>query len=276
MPVVTICNHKGGSGKTTTAVHVAAAFGRAGRRVLAIDLDPQGFLTRTLGIEEPPPERSALMLVDAEGRLDGLPLTVAGGFDVIPSSPAMTRAQRSLNRPTDVFLLRETLERGYDYELVLIDTAAAVSVYTMNALVASTHAVVPVTPEYQPVLGAEQTVSTCALVRDRLNPALGAPRLVLTQVDARKRTHAGFSRYVRENYYGDVLDTVVRTSAVLAESPGDGRTVFDTDLSSRGARDYACLADELSRLFFDPPAVAGGDGADVLAIESAAIGSEAP
>jgi chromosome partitioning protein len=185
----------------------------------------------------------------------------------------MTRAQRSLNRPTDVFLLRETLEQGHDYELVLIDTAAAVSVYTMNALVASTEVLVPVTPEYQPVVGAEQTIATCGLVRDRLNPGLGDPRMVLTQVDARKRTHAGFGRYVRETYPAGLLSTVIRTSAVLAEARRDGRTVFDTDLSSRGARDYACLADELSAAYFPPTPEAGGDGASLGEIVPAA---EAP
>jgi chromosome partitioning protein len=110
------------------------------------------------------------------------------------------------------------------------------------------------------------------LVRDRLNPSLGPARLVLTQVDARKRTHAGFGRYVREHYAGRVLDTVIRTSAVLAESPGDGRTVFDTDLGSRGARDYACLADELAAAYFDQPTEpAGGDGVPRDHVETATM-----
>ena len=271
MPVVTVCNHKGGSGKTTTAVNVAAAFGKTGRRVLVVDLDPQGFLSRTLGIEEPTPARSALALIDPEGRLEGLPIAHASGFDVLPASQAMTRAQRSLNKPTDVFWLRESLAHGHDYDLVLIDTAAAVSVFTMNALVASDEVLVPVTPEYQPVVGAEQTWTTARLVRDRLNPALGEPQFLLTQVDARKRNHAGFSRYVRETFGDHVLRTVVRTSAVLAETGRDGRTVFDTDLSSRGARDYASVVDELAaRYFADAPAPAG-DGAHVDAAPPAMV-----
>ncbi len=261
MPVVTVCNHKGGSGKTTTTVNVAAAFGKAGRRVLAIDLDPQGFLTRSLGIDEPPAQRSALALIDPDGRLEGLPVVAASGFDVLPASQAMTRAQRSLNKPTDVFWLRESLARGHDYDLVLIDTAAAVSVFTMNALVASDEVLIPVTPEYQPVVGAEQTWTTAGVVRERLNPALGIPQLLLTQVDARKRNHAGFGRYVRETFGDRVLQTVVRTSAVLAETNRDGLTVFDTDLSSRGARDYAAAVDELAELYFAGGYAPAGDGA---------------
>lgn len=265
MPVATVCNHKGGSGKTTTAVMLAAAFGKTGRRVLVIDFDPQGFLSHTLGIAEPAPARSALALVDpgaGVGRVSDLPVHVTGGFDVLPASQSMTRAQRSLGKPTDVFLLREALARGHDYDLVVIDTAAAVSVFTLNALVASDEALIPVTPEYQPVVGAEQTWATCSLVRDRLNPSLAEPRFLLTQVDARKRNHAGFGRYVRDTYAHHVLGAVVRTSSVLAETARDGRTAFDTALASRGARDYALVADELRAAYFPAAPAPSGDGAE--------------
>ena len=182
------------------------------------------------------------------------------GFDVLPASQAMTRAQRSLTNPTDVFLLREALARGHDYDLVFVDTAAAVSVFTMNALVASDEALIPVTPEYQPVVGAEQTWSTCSLIRERLNPALATPRFLLTQVDARKRNHAGFARYMRDTHGDRIMQAVVRTSAALAETARDGRTIYDTDISSRGARDYALVADELGWTRPDERQPAAGDG----------------
>ncbi len=237
MPVVTVCNHKGGTGKTTTVIHLAAAAGLSGRRVLAVDLDPQGFLTRMLGVEEPPPAHSSLALLDPNGDLRALPTHALGGFALLPASGAMNKAQRALTRPTDVFWLKETLAAGHDYDLVLLDTAAALSAFTMNALAASDHVLIPVTPEYQPVVGAEQTWQTARLVREKLNPGLDIPLFLLTQVDARKRDHASYARYLQDLYGDRVMESLIRTSATLAETTHDGRTVFDHDVTSRGARD---------------------------------------
>ena len=250
MPVVTVCNHKGGTGKTTTVIHLAAAAGLAGRRVLVVDLDPQAFLTRMLGVEEPPPAASSLALLDPQGDLRALPTHAMSGFELLPASGAMNKAQRALTKPTDVFWLKETLAVGHGYDLLLLDTAAALSVFTMNALVASAHVLIPVTPEYQPVVGAEQTWQTARLVREKLNPALEVPLFLLTQVDARKRDHASYARYLLDTYGERVMRSVIRTSASLAETTHDGRTVFDHDVTSRGARDYANAADELGRHYF--------------------------
>ena len=248
--VLTICNHKGGTGKTTSSIHLAAAFGRQGRRVLVVDLDPQGFLTRMLGANEPAPEESALALVDPHGDFRSIPVQRMSGFDLVGSSMSLTRALRKLTKPTDVLWLRETVAAGHDYDLILFDTAAALSVFTMNALVASEHIVIPVTPEYQPVVGAEQTWRTAALVKSKLNPALKPPRLLLTQVDARLSRHAKYSAYLRGKYGTSVFETEIRTSSSLAVASRDGRTVFDARVATRGAEDYAAAARESSRTIF--------------------------
>ncbi|MEM6327912.1 MAG: AAA family ATPase [Bacteroidota bacterium] len=254
MATLTICNHKGGTGKTTSSVNLAAAFGLMGHRVLIIDLDPQGFLTRTLGVKEPSREASSLALLDPSGDLRGVSVTSLRHFDVLGASMAMTREQRRLTRPTDVFWLRETLLQGHDYDLVLVDTAAAVSVYTMNALVASDAVVIPVTPEYQPVVGAEQTWQTAALVRGKLNPGLQVPRFLLTQVDGRLSRHTRYADYLQTRYETHVLETPIRTSSALATASRSGETVFDveTRFLSRGALDYAHAAEEILRTFFPP------------------------
>jgi chromosome partitioning protein len=244
--VLTICNHKGGTGKTTTSIHLAAALGHAGWRVLVADFDPQGFLTRMLGVPEPAPEHSSLGLLDPEADLRTFPVRSVSGFDVIGSSMALTKALRALTKPTDVMWLRETIRAGHDYDLVLLDTAAALSVFTMNALVASDHVVVPVTPEYQPVVGAEQTWQTSGLVQSKLNPRLQTPRFLLTQVDARLSRHARYAEYLRQKYGEAVLETPIRTSSSLAVASRDGRTVFDARVTTRGAEDYAAAADELA------------------------------
>ena len=248
MFVLSVCNHKGGTGKTTTVIHVAAALGLSGRRTLVIDLDPQGFLTRTMGVEEPPPGSTVAALFDPSADLGSMPLESVSGFDLLPSSSTLTKRMRELNEPTDVLWVREALQRAdLSYDVVLFDTAAAVTVYSLNALVASRHVVIPVLPEYQAVVGAEQTFQTTQLVEDKLNPRLASRHFLPTQVDARKRIHRTYQQYLREKYQELVLDNVIRTSTALAESREGGTTVFDHDSSARGARDYANVTDELLR-----------------------------
>lgn len=248
MIVLTVCNHKGGTGKTTSAIHLAAALGLSGWRTLVIDLDPQGFLTRTMGVEEPPPEASVAALFDPSARLDTMSFHEVSGFDLLPSSSTLTKRMRELNKPTDVLWVREAMQKGVpDYDLILFDTAAAVTVFSLNALVASEHAVIPVLPEYQAVVGAEQTYQTIELVQDKLNPRLYSRTFLLTQVDARKRIHRTYQHYLREKYGDCVLENIIRTSTSLAESREGGTTVFDHEASARGARDYANATDELLR-----------------------------
>lgn len=273
MSVLTICNHKGGTGKTTSSIHLAAALGLQGRKVLVVDFDPQGFLTRMLGAPEPPPERSSLGLLDPEADLRTFPVHHASGFDLIGSTMSLTKALRSLNKPTDVMWLRETIRAGHDYDLVLLDTAAALSVFTMNTLVACDHVVIPVTPEYQPVVGAEQTWQTAALVQSKLNPRLQTPRFLLTQVDARLTRHARYAEYLRQKYGEAVLDTAIRTSSSLAVASRDGRTVFDARVTTRGAVDYEAAAREISAYLFSEggtraEAPASGSGPDAGNVET--------
>ncbi len=248
MIVATICNHKGGTGKTTSAMHVAAALGLSGRRTLVIDLDPQGFLTRMLGAEASSDAASSLALFSHDHGLDEAPFQKMRGFDLLPASNGLTKTMRRLNKPTDVLWAGEALrEVRLPYDVVLFDTAAAVTVYSLNALVASRHVVIPVTPEYQPVLGAEQTFQTARMVKSRLNPDLSAPLFLFTQVDARKRAHFQYRKYMREKYTEQVLESVIRTSASLSTSKRDGTTAFDNHPHARGAHDYANATDELLR-----------------------------
>lgn len=248
MIVLSVCNHKGGTGKTTSAIHVAAALGLSGWRTLVIDLDPQGFLTRTMDVEEPSPQASVAALFQPDVDLGSLTVQNVSGFDLLPSSGTLTKRMRELNKPTDVLWVREALQDAHlEYDLVLFDTAAAVTVYSLNALVASQHVLIPVLPEYQAVVGAEQTYQTTDLVRDKLNPRLQSRTFLFTQVDARKRIHRTYQQYLREKYEENVLENAIRTNTALAESREGGTTVFDHDANARGARDYANATDELLR-----------------------------
>ena len=254
MIVLALCNHKGGTGKTTSVIHFAAALGLSGYRVLAVDLDPQSFLTRTLGIAEPDEASSSLTLFQHDVALSDVGVVSLKGFDIIPASSALTKHMRRLNKPTDVLWVKEAIEQATAYDVILLDTAAAITVYSLNALVASHSVVIPVTPEYQPIMGAEQTFQTASMVRSRLNPDLALPHFLFTQVDARKRAHHMYRQYLRKRYSDHVMNTIIRTSAALANAYSDGTTVFENDPYSRGARDYANATDEVVRILkLDPP-----------------------
>ncbi len=252
MIVVSVTNHKGGTGKTTTAIHLSAALGLSGHRVLVVDLDPQGFLTRMLGCSEPEETASSLVLFDPNFDARTVAVQKMRSFDLLPSSSTLTKVMRRLNKPTDVFWIKEALERELDYDYVLFDTAAAVTVFSLNALVASRFVLIPVTPEHQPVIGAEQTYQTVKLVQSKLNPDLADPVFLCTQVDARKRTHQAYRKYLQKHYGPSVMDSIIRTNAALSVNYTDGSTTFDNDPSSRGARDYANATDELLRLLHGP------------------------
>jgi chromosome partitioning protein len=225
---------------------VAAALGLSGWRTLVIDLDPQGFLTRTMGGGEPAPEQSVVSFFDPDADPAQIDVRETSGFDLIPSSNTLTRRMRDLNKPTDVLWVREALQTlDLAYDLILFDTAAAVTVYSLNALVASQHVLIPVLPEYQSVVGGEQTYQTTQLVEDKLNPLLESRHFLFTQVDARKRMHTTYREYVREKYGTEVLENIIRTSTSLAKSQDGTTTIFDHDPNARGAVDYANATDEL-------------------------------
>ena len=249
MITLTVCNHKGGTGKTTTSINLSAALALGGYKVLVVDLDPQGFLTRMMGQPEPEVSASSLMLFEQELG-SKLPIIQLPTFDLIPSSLALSTAQRRLTKPTDVLWAKEYIQseiKGYD--VVVLDTAAAVTVYSLNALVASDLVVIPVLPEYQPVIGAEQTYQTVKMVQKKLNPGLSVCRFLFTMVDGRKRNHLAYRKYLREKYGDDVLNGIIRTCTTLSVSSRDGRTVYDSNPTARGAIDYANLADEVISYF---------------------------
>jgi len=252
MITITVCNHKGGTGKTTTSINLSAALALSGKKVLVIDLDPQGFLTRMMGLVEPPPEQSSMVLFDQEVT-SAPPIQRLTAFDMIPSSPALSSSLRKLTRPTDVLWAKEYIEKNVTgYDVLLIDTAAAVTVYSLNALVASDIVIIPVAPEYQPVVGAEQTYQTVKMIKKRLNPGLTESKFLFTMVDGRKRNHRAYREYMRDKYGPAVMNGIVRTCTTLSVSARNGTSVYDVNPIARGAIDYANIADEILRIV-DPP-----------------------
>lgn len=243
---ITVCNHKGGTGKTTSSIMIAAALGMSGRRVLVVDLDPQGFLTRMMGVAEPDPKASSCALFGEGQSFDKASLVNPGAFSLIPASTRLSTDMRRLTRSIDVLWAREFQEAHFqDFDYVLYDSAAALTVFTLNALTAAEHVLIPVLPEYQPVVGAEQTYQTAITVRKKLNPAMQDPIFLLTMVDGRKRNHLAYENYLRDRYGDSIMNSRIRTSASLSTTRHDGQTPFDFDPRGRGSQDYAAAVDEL-------------------------------
>ena len=252
MAVISVSNHKGGTGKTTTSVHIAAALKLLGYKIIVIDLDPQGYLTRLMDIDPSDIVHASVDLFKPDNSLSDLEVLHLPSFDLLPCVDGMNHHRRKLTSVTDMFWIKEMLQDQSVYDIVILDTAAAMSEYVLNALIAADTLVIPVTPEPQSVHGASQTWNTAKEVRKKWNPSLKMVMFLLTNVHGRKNAHRRYSQYMRKKYGKLVMDTVIRTCSSLADVCRGGHTIFETGLDSRGAKDYAAVVDELIRHALPP------------------------
>ncbi len=253
MRIISVSNHKGGTGKTTSSVHLAAALHLLGYKTLVVDLDPQGYLTRLMDVDPSGIVHSSIDLFKQDTQCADLEVLHLSSFDLLPSADGMNRHAQRLNNVTDMFWVKETLQGQVNYDIIILDTAAAVSVYALNALIAADMLIIPVTPELQSVHGASQTWATAKEVRKTRNPDLNMAMFLLTNVHGSRNAHRQYSRYMRKKYGELVMDTVIRTCSSLADVCRGGQTIFETHLDSRGAKDYAAAVDELIRHALPPP-----------------------
>jgi chromosome partitioning protein len=247
---VTACtNQKGGVGKTTTVVNLAASLALSGTSTLVIDLDPQGNATSGLGVDRRSLDRSVY-----DALIDGVPIgeltlgTAVEGLDLVPSAPALAGAEVELvNMPARERRLSACLA-GLDerYERVLIDCPPSLGLLTVNALTAADGVLIPIQTEYYALEGLSQLVNTIRLVREGLNPRLEIDGVLLTMYDGRTRLSAQVAAEVRRHLNGTVYDTVVPRSVRLSEAPSHGLPIALYDPTSRGARAYGDLAAEVS------------------------------
>ena len=245
---IAFVNQKGGVGKTTTAVSLAAALGRTGDRVLLIDLDAQANATSASGLRviEGPTIYDALML-DAEAR-DCVVRMEEEKFDLLPATrelsgaevelaPALAREQRLKN-------VCAPIVDGYDW--VFIDSPPSLGILTVNALTAATSVVVPVQCEYLPMEGLARLMDTLALVRGSLNPQLRTLGLVLTMFDRRTRLAREVAADVMTHFPRETFNTVIPRAVSVAEAPSHGQSIFQYSPGSRAATAYRRLAVELT------------------------------
>ncbi|HUG28896.1 MAG TPA: AAA family ATPase [Candidatus Limnocylindria bacterium] len=247
---VTACtNQKGGVGKTTTVINLAAYLALSGTRTLVIDLDPQGNATSGLGVDRRTVERSTYdALIDRAPINELVVETSMPGLDLVPSAPALSGAEVELVGMTarEHRLSASLAELDGRYERVLIDCPPSLGLLTLNALTAADGVLIPIQTEYYALEGLSQLVNTIRRVREGLNPRLEIDGVLLTMYDARTNLSAQVASEVRRHMNGTVYHTVVPRSVRLSEAPSHGLPIALYDPASRGADAYRELAGEVA------------------------------
>ena len=248
--VICVANQKGGVGKTTTCVNLAASLAATQRRVLLIDLDPQGNATMGCGID-----KNALEKTVCDVLLDELPVAEAlafppeGGFAVLPANHDLTAAEVELvQKPDREFRLRKALEQvlaNYDY--VLIDCPPSLNMLTVNALTAGDFVLIPMQCEYFALEGLSALVGTIDRIRATSNPKLEIHGILRTMFDPRNNLANEVSAQLSAHFGERVYNTVIPRNVRLAEAPSFGRPALIHDKYSRGALAYLALAGEVNR-----------------------------
>jgi chromosome partitioning protein len=247
MRTVGIANQKGGSGKTTTCVNLAAALGEKGRRVLVIDLDPQHSATSWLGQKNP--GKGLYEMFVGNGELTALVQeTGVPGVEVAPSSPWLVGVERILAGEVGAerLLSRQVGRLPKDrWDYLLIDCAPSLGMLTINALAAVRELLVPVEAHVMALAGLAQLLHTVEVVRERLNPDLRVSGILACRVDNRTRHAREVVEQLRERSGSLVYQTVIRENIRLAECPSFAQPITQYDAKSTGAADYRALAQEI-------------------------------
>ena len=248
--IFAVTNQKGGVGKTTTAVNLAASLAASGKKVLLIDLDPQGNATTGCGVDKAEINKSSYDVIMAEAKaIDAIVSPDDLSFDVMPTNVDLTAAEVQL---LDVNLREHRLRLAVEstrerYDFILIDCPPSLSMLTVNALVASKGVIIPIQCEYYALEGLSSLLKTVERIKQRANPALEITGLIRTMFDARNNLANQVSRQLITHFDKKVFHSIIPRNVRLAEAPSHGVPVVSYDRTSRGSIAYMALASEFIR-----------------------------
>jgi chromosome partitioning protein len=247
--IIAITNQKGGVGKTTTAINLAASLSRSGSRVLLVDIDPQGNATVGSGVAMRELELGVYEVLLGGATIRQALVSIEAGYDLLPSHPDLSGAQVEMQQlPQRDYRLREALNSVSDqYDFVIIDCPPALNVLTVNALTAAREVLIPVQCEYYALEGLTSLMETVNLVRQGLNPELSVLGLIRTMYDSRNGLAREVSEQLSEHFENRLFRTVIPRNVRLAEAPSYGMPVIDYDRKCSGSQAYLALACEVLR-----------------------------
>ena len=246
--IIAIANQKGGVGKTTTTINLSACLAEKNKKVLTIDIDPQGNTTSGLGINKYEAENTIYELFIDECSLEECIIdTMMDHLQVIPSNVNLSGAEIELISMEDKeYILKEKLKHiKDDYDFILIDCPPSLNLLTINAMTAADTVLVPIQCEYYALEGLSQLLHTIDLIKDRLNPDLEMEGIVFTMYDSRTNLSNQVVENVKENLDRKIYNTLIPRNVRLAEAPSYGMPIIMYDSRSAGAEAYRILAEEV-------------------------------
>ena len=245
--IISIANQKGGVGKTTTSVNLCASLSMLGKRVLLVDLDPQGNATMGCGINKNDLDASVFDWLTTLKLVEEIVQETSAGFSLLPSNSDVTAAEINLlGRDGREFVMRNRLSKESNkYDYVVVDCPPALNILTVNSLVASTGILVPMQCEYYALEGLAALMQTVEVIKKESNPALEIEGVLRTMYDPRNGLARDVSQQLVEHFGEQVFKTLIGRNVRLAEAPSHGLPAILYDRTSKGAIAYMALAEEL-------------------------------
>ncbi len=246
--IIAIANQKGGVGKTTTAINLSASLAEKGRKVLAIDMDPQGNMSSGLGLDKNSIDGTIYDMIIGESDVEEvIHKNTIENLDILPSNVDLSAVEiEMIDVENKEFVVRNAIQKIRDnYDYVIIDCPPSLSLLTVNAMTTADSVLVPIQCEYYALEGLSQLIHTVELVKDRLNPVLEIEGVVFTMYDARTNLSLQVVENVKDNLEQNIYKTIIPRNIRLAEAPSFGTPINQYDPRSAGAESYMRLAEEV-------------------------------